>query len=123
MQCSPRCKAKRKDGTPCKAPSLRGATRCMKHGGRVEVPNHPHNVRRFFAGYHAKPANDGGPWPSDRDLWEAMSMTDQHEVLSLVSAQTIKNSARLYLAARLWFEVKDRGCLAEKRFLDVFARA
>jgi len=52
-----------------------------------------------------------------------MSMKDQHEVLSLVSARTIKNTARLYLAARLWFEVKDRGCIAERRFLDEFARA
>jgi hypothetical protein len=95
----------------------------MKHGGRVEVPNHPHNIRRFFAGGFVAASTEIETWPTDQDLWEAMSMKDQHEVLSLVSARTIKNTARLYLAARLWFEVKDRGCIAERRFLDEFARA
>ncbi|WP_417729433.1 HGGxSTG domain-containing protein [Roseovarius sp.] len=56
MKSAPRCRAKRRDGTPCKAPALRGATRCVKHGGRVEVPAHPHNLRRFFSGAIARVA-------------------------------------------------------------------
>ncbi|MFQ5624680.1 MAG: HGGxSTG domain-containing protein [Paracoccaceae bacterium] len=47
---APRCQARRRDGQPCRAPALKGARRCLKHGGRVEVPAHPHNVRRFLSG-------------------------------------------------------------------------
>ena len=30
---SPRCGAKTRRGTPCKAPAMRGRTRCRMHGG------------------------------------------------------------------------------------------
>ena len=35
---------------PCQAPAIKGATRCLKHGGRTEVPNHPSNIKRFMRG-------------------------------------------------------------------------
>jgi hypothetical protein len=50
MWSAPRCQAKRRDGQPCQKAALRGATRCPTHGGRVEVPDHPSNVRRFLTG-------------------------------------------------------------------------
>lgn len=33
MQASPRCGAQTRDGEPCRAPALRGKTRCRMHGG------------------------------------------------------------------------------------------
>ena len=50
MRLAPKCQASRRDGQPCRAAALRGASRCVKHGGRVEVPDHPHNIKRFLSG-------------------------------------------------------------------------
>ena len=88
MHASPRCHSRRKDGSPCKAPALRGATRCVKHGGRVEVPAHPHNLRRFFSGVliHDVVEREGNQ--TDRDFWEALAPSVQREVAGLVSPRT-----------------------------------
>ncbi len=123
MQASSRCRSKRRDGTPCKAPALKGATRCVKHGGRVEVPDHPHNLRRFFSGAIHRAAVAHTDKVTDRDCWDAMSSSQQRELASVVSERVLRNPARLYQAARVWLEVKDRGYGAYKRFLDEFLRA
>ncbi len=123
MQASPRCRAKRRDGTGCKAPSLRGATRCVKHGGRVEVPSHPHNIKRFVSGVMNREAVEHEGAQSDREFFETLSCSEQREVASLVSGHTLRRCARLYQAARVWSEVKDKGYSAQKQFFDHFARA
>ncbi len=52
-----RCgKIKRSDGQPCRAPRLRGATRCRWHGGLRQVPEHPGNIRRLLHGVYAQQA-------------------------------------------------------------------
>lgn len=56
---APRCQAvSRRTGKPCRQPALKGATRCKSHGGRLEVPDHPSNIRRIrdgsFAAYLAE---------------------------------------------------------------------
>lgn len=123
MQASPRCRMKRRDGSPCKAPALKGATRCVKHGGRVEMPAHPHNIRRFFSGTLDRAAVAQADKETDRDCWEAMSPAEQRELASVVSEHVLWNPARLYHAARVWIEVKDEGHAAYNRFLYAFARA
>ena len=123
MHASPRCCAMRKDGTPCRGPALRGATRCVKHGGRVEVPPHPHNIRRFFSGAFVREAAERDSFESDREFWEAMSPSAQREVASLVSQQTLRRPTRLYQAARMWAEVEGKGYSAQRRFFDRFVRA
>jgi hypothetical protein len=35
MQASPRCGARTRNGTACRAPALRGKTRCRMHGGAL----------------------------------------------------------------------------------------
>lgn len=51
----PRCgKIKKSDGRPCRAPRIRGASKCRWHGGLREVPNHPGNVRRYLGGAYAR---------------------------------------------------------------------
>lgn len=95
----------------------------MKHGGRVEVPSHPHNIRRFFSGITAREAVERVNLQTDREFWEALPPSMQREVASLVSARNLRISARLYQAARVWLEVRDKGYPAQKRFFDEFARA
>ena len=50
---SPRCNKPgnlKRTGKPCGAPAVRGGTRCYKHGGMRQVPEHPHNVARLERG-------------------------------------------------------------------------
>lgn len=122
MKASPRCRSKRRDGKPCKAPALRGATRCVKHGGRVEVPDHPHNIKRFFSGAIARAAVAQTDQATDRDCWDAMPLSQKRELCSVVSERVLRSPARLYQAAQVWMVVKDAGYPAFRRFLDTFAR-
>jgi len=123
MHASTRCKATRKNGLPCKAAALRGATRCVKHGGRVEVPAHPHNIRRFFLGVLIRETAERDGQSGDREFWDALPPSAQREVAGLVSKHTLRRPAKLYLAARVWAEVRDKGYPAQERFFDEFARA
>lgn len=122
MQASPRCRGKRRNGSPCKAPAMKGATRCVKHGGRVEVPDHPHNLGRFFSGAMQRAALTQADKATDRDCWEAMTLPQRRELTSIVSERVLRSPARLYQAARVWMVVKDAGYPAYRRFLDAFAR-
>lgn len=123
MRASLRCRSKRRDGEQCKAPALKGATRCVKHGGRVEVPAHPHNIRRFFSGnFHGATVAQFDK-EADRDCWDALSSSQQRELAAVVSERVLRSPARLYQAARVWMTVKDGNYRAFRRFLDAFARA
>jgi len=95
----------------------------MKHGGRVEVPAHPHNIRRFFSGALVREAAERDGLQSDQEFWEALSPSVQREVAGLVSEHTLRRPAKLYLAARVWIEVRDKGYREHKQFLEAFARA
>ena len=48
MQSSPRCGARTRDGTLCRAPAMHGKTRCRMHGGarRSGAPRGNQNARR-----------------------------------------------------------------------------
>lgn len=123
MQASPRCRAKRRDGSPCKAPALKGATRCVKHGGRVEVPAHPHNIRRFFSGAMDRAGATQADKENAREHWDAMTLAERREFTSIVSERVLRNTALLHEAVQVWMVAKDGGYPAYKRFLDAFARA
>ena len=52
-QASPRCNKPgnlKRTGKPCGAPAVRGGTRCYKHGGMRQVPEHPHNIAKLHRG-------------------------------------------------------------------------
>ena len=123
MHAAPRCRSKRRDGAPCLAPALRGSTRCLKHGGRVEVPDHRHNIKRFLKGQIDTVQPEGDPDVSDQAFWEALSPRLQREVMSVVSKRVWSNPPRLFLAARVWMDVRDRGYPAVRRFVEQFTRA
>lgn len=122
MHASPRCSAKRRDGLPCKAAALKGASRCVKHGGRVEVPDHPHNLRRVFSGAMSREAIAQADKALQRDCWDAMTPSQRRELSAIVSEGVLHSPVHLYQAAQVWMVVKDAGYPAYKRFLDAFAR-
>src|SRR5262245_34162977 len=74
---APRCRTIRRNGEQCRNAAMRGATRCLKHGGRVEVPAHPHNVRRFLSGEMERYEEDGGSYRRTREAWDEMSTREQ----------------------------------------------
>ena len=45
-----KCAAKRRDGKPCNAPALAGATNCRNHGGYRQNPGHPGSIKRLLNG-------------------------------------------------------------------------
>ena len=110
---APRCRATRTDGKPCRAPALRGATKCMKHGGRVQVPEHPHNIRRFLEGQDI--VKSAGV-QSNREFWESLTRAERAEVLQMVPEHVAKSSYKLYSAAHEWMQIRDGGYRALRRF-------
>lgn len=98
---APRCQALRRDGKPCRAPALRGATRCVKHGGRVEVPEHPHNIRRFLQGKMHDAIRQYDDYREGKEAWERLSPRAQREAVATLPKQIVSNKVMLYRAARL----------------------
>ncbi len=89
MHAAPKCQAKRRDGQPCQAAAIRGATRCAKHGGRVEVPDHPANIRRFMdgtltAGWRHRPRGSSDPETDARGALDSMTWREKIEFLELL---------------------------------------
>ena len=41
MREAPLCRFQRRNGEQCRNAAMRGSSRCLKHGGRVEVPRIP----------------------------------------------------------------------------------
>ena len=122
MRKAPRCRAKRRDGMDCQGPALRGSTRCLKHGGRVEVPGYPHNIRRFFQGSFERPAPQLDDGPSDREIWQSFTFMEKRELLGILSDQVIKDDRRFHHAARVWEAVRDGTYLQIQAFMRQFAR-
>lgn len=106
MRNAPRCCAKRKDGLSCRAPALQGAKRCIKHGGRVEAPEHPHNVRRFLSGEMFRAEQRHRDYMRDREVWNSMSFQEIKELMAMVPEGMIDNWRLLYRAAAVLKETE-----------------
>lgn len=122
MQASKRCRSVNRSGRPCRAPAMKGSSRCLKHGGRVEVPAHPHNIQRHFFGTVAFLQSYGVGELSDQEHWEQLPYRLKREVLDILPRHVIVNSSRLYLAARVWMEVREAQYPEMRRFIDTFIR-
>src|SRR6056297_27298 len=119
IQQAPRCQAMTKRGTKCRCAAVRGATRCIKHGGRVEVPHHPHNIRRFLNGeMHAEYARQDR-FNEGRQAWEAMDRKKQRELLDALPDALAQDTRRLYEAARVWQADILPGSVWRKRWRQV----
>ena len=74
---APRCQATRRNGQPCRAAALSGARRCVAHGGRVEVPEHQHNLHRWLNGKMERSMSRRDEVVEGRALWSAMSFRER----------------------------------------------
>jgi hypothetical protein len=102
IQAAPRCQSKKRNGEPCRNPAVRGARRCAIHGGRVEVPNHPSNIRRFLTGdLTAVKAREHGSGAGSA-AYEAMTRTERTEFHAALPTEVINDDRRLFQAALLW---------------------
>ena len=102
IQAAPRCQSKKRNGEPCRNPAVRGARRCAIHGGRVEVPDHPANTRRFLTGQLTaprppEPASDAGA-----AAYAAMTNDERNEFLRALPDHVIRDNKKLFLASLLW---------------------
>lgn len=99
---APRCRSTTKSGSRCKNPAMRGATRCVKHGGRVEVPNHPHNIRRFMSGKMHAYYDAQDRYLEGKAAWETMSWREQGELFDALPDAASTDTRLLYAAALVW---------------------
>ena len=118
MRTASRCRAKRRDGEGCRNPALKGSTRCLKHGGRVEVPAHPHNIRRFLAGDLPLLRDKNEP-----DAWDRMNLAEQREFIAMLPSHVAEKSRLVREAARVWSKVQQDGYPAWRRLMADLARA
>jgi hypothetical protein len=119
IRAAPRCRAERRSGGQCRNPAMKGATRCLKHGGRVEVPGHPHNLRRFFEG----PPHPSADQVRDREGWDRMTMAEQRELIAMLPSHIASRPKLVRQAARVWREVEHEGYRAWARLMADLARA
>lgn len=120
MRNAPRCCAKRKDGLHCRAPALRGAKRCIKHGGRVEVPEHPHNVRRFLSGEMFRAEQRHKDYMRDREVWDSMPHQERKELIAMLPEGVAENGRLLYRAVAVLKETEGLPFKHQKRLWDHF---
>lgn len=115
MHSAPRCQAKRRDGQPCRAAALRGAARCIKHGGRVEVPDHPDNIRRLLSGEMHQAMQRHDEFREAKAAWGRLSFRAQRELAADVPASIRQDMQSLCAAARL-IERQERGQIGMMEF-------
>lgn len=115
MQEAPRCRSRRRDGQPCRNPSLRGATKCVKHGGRVQVPEHLHNIRRFLSGDMHNAAQRQESYIYGQEIWEGLSVQKRRNLLSLLPDNVIQNPRKLYRSVLLLEDTESIGIAATSR--------
>ena len=117
MQEAPRCRSRRRDGQNCRNPSMRGATKCMKHGGRVQVPEHPHNIRRFLSGAMFKAEQQKEAYLLGRDVWKALTLQERRHFLATLPEHVIENPRKLYRSVSLIKDAEGTGYVAMSRVL------
>lgn len=118
MQKAPRCISKRRDGQMCRNPSMRGATKCVKHGGRVQVPKHPHNIRRFLSGDTHRAVQRHEAYLRDRETWEMLSIKERRSFFTSLPEFVINNPRKLYRSVRLLKDAEGLGVVAMSRILS-----
>lgn len=119
MRRAKRCNARRRDGCACKAPALRGAKRCVKHGGRVEVPEHPHNIRRFLSGEMYRSEQRHNAYLRDRKKFEELPYTKRRAILSVLPKSIIQGTS-IYRAAVLYNELQKTSYKNRQRIWNAF---
>ena len=108
---APRCnKVKRSDGRPCRSPCLRGATRCERHGGLRQVPNHPGNIRRLLGGVFAAQAAYRLELKTLGEYWNLLTTEEKQDVQSHFIPKARRDMKILDWAARFYLSRFDDDC-------------
>jgi hypothetical protein len=115
---APRCRTQRRNGERCRNAAMRGASRCLKHGGRAEVPAHPYNVRRFLSGEMTRADEESQQYTRRRQAWDRMSHREQREFLAMLPPEVAKKSSLVIYAAEVWSQIQDEGYPAWRRLLE-----
>jgi len=115
MQEAPRCRARCRDGQMCRNPSMRGATKCVSHGGRVQVPAHPHNIRRFLSGSMHRAAQQQENYLQDKKAWDKLSFEERRCFTNSLPEEIINNPRKLYRSAYLLKEAEGSSFIASSR--------
>jgi len=115
MQEAPRCLAKRRDGQMCRNPAMRGSSKCVSHGGRVQVPEHPHNIRRFLSGAMYRAAQQQENYLRDKDAWELMTSDERRNILISLPNNITKNPRKLFRSAYLLKQAESSSYIANSR--------
>ena len=99
----PRCnKIKRSDGRLCKSPCVRGGTRCWRHGGLRQVPDHPGNVRRLLGGVYARQTAYRLELKTLGEYWDLLTTEEQRDVQSHFIPKVRSDLKLLDWAARFY---------------------
>lgn len=115
MQESPRCCSRRRDGQMCCNPSMKGATKCVKHGGRVQVPEHPHNIRRFLSGAMHRAKQQQENYLRDKEAWEALTVQERQSFSACLPGNVIDSPRKLYRSIKLLKDAEGSGYAAISR--------
>jgi len=122
MRMAPKCRTRRLNGERCRNPAMKGSTRCLKHGGRVEVPAHPHNIRRFFSNAMSESVEDQA-YTRSREAWDQMNWREKLDFVSMLPPDIAKRPRLVIHAAAVWREVQHEGYQAWARLLkDLLAK-
>lgn len=105
---APRCgKIKRSDGQPCRAPRVRGATRCRWHGGLRQVPAHPGNVRRLLGGVYARQAAYKMRLKTAGEFWRQLLPPERQFLSEFLTREEWQDMDLVDFAARCLIEARE----------------
>lgn len=119
MHDAPRCSKTTKSGKTCKNPAMRGAKRCRIHGGRVEVPNHPSNIRAFISGEMHRKIAKQMEYIDGKAIWDSLSSAERRGLVQVLPDQHKNDVYLRHLAARAHKDSKIYGYLPWGRFLKL----
>jgi hypothetical protein len=78
-----RCRARRKNGEPCKAYAMAGGYVCRMHGGASPRARQAAYVRRLEAGLHRRFAREYARWQREWSEWQARRILITAELLGI----------------------------------------
>lgn len=81
-----RCRAKRKNGEPCRAFAIAGGYVCRMHGGASPRAIHAAYVRRFEADVNRKFASEYARWQREVRAWQIRRILVTAELLGMSPA-------------------------------------
>jgi len=87
----------------------------VKHGGRVQVPAHPHNIRRFLSGSMHRAAQQQENYLQDKKAWDKLSFEERRCFTNSLPEEVINNPRKLYRSACLLKEAEGSSYIASSR--------